>query len=560
MDIQYSQQNDTYAQVKQILSNMPMIFAIIDKNGIFQLSEGQGLYSIGLKPGQVVGLSAVDVYADQPDVLKTIEMALQGQVVHEEVKVGDSYVESFITPNYDPSGNIVGCIAGAIDITDKKLAEIELAKERRISEAVMASVPGMLYMYNAEGKLVYWNDAHKTMTGYSDAELENMSLENWYRGDPDSLKAVTEGLGNMHITGFGEAEANLQTKFGTTLPMHFTACPLTMDGKTYFVGMGMDMSSRKKIEAQLIELNRTLEDKVATRTEDLLSLNYRLTDANKELAAMNEDIQAINAELEVSNKKLRDMQTYLVESEKMAALGGLVAGVAHEVNTPIGVSVTAASHLSDVAEELYASLEKKEPDNDLIKDLLQDVKKASNIIVRNLNHAGYLIQNFKQLSVDQSMEPQREFDLGQYLDEVLVSISPTYKKSNVTIKTHYSEKLIMNGWPGAFGQIITNLVMNSMQHAFLPGEAGRIDIELSSITDGFLMLFSDNGHGMSRDVLDRIFEPFFTTKRSSGGTGLGLSIVYTIVTQRFHGSIRCESEPEKGTRFIIELLQGGARS
>jgi signal transduction histidine kinase len=238
-------------------------------------------------------------------------------------------------------------------------------------------------------------------------------------------------------------------------------------------------------------------------------------------------------------------------------LGTLVAGVAHEVNTPIGVGVTAASHLTDIAQELLGLYRRKDLNEELVETLLSDVEKASRIIVKNLNHAGQLIQSFKQLSADQSLEPLREFELGEYLDEILVSISPTYKKSNVSIKTHYSEKLVINGWPGAFTQIITNLVMNSMQHAFLPGETGQIDIELSSKGNGFLVVFRDNGHGMKKQVLEKIFDPFFTTKRSSGGTGLGLSIVYTIVTQRYRGSIHCESEPEKGTSFFIELMQGG---
>lgn len=517
-----SQEDKGFDLFKQIASNMPMIFYVIDKNWNFKISYGKGLKKLGLEPDQAVGLSAREMYKGHDEIIHAIEKALQGENVHEEYVVGDMYVESFMVPHHNSKGEIIGVIGVSIDITERRQAELELERTQKFSEAVLASVPGMLYVYNSEGQLVFWNASHKALTGFSDEELKSMRLYDWYPDDPESMKAVTDGLARMAETGFGEAEANLHTKSGAKLPMYFTACPFIENGKQYFVGIGVDISSRKRAEAELLELNRTLEDKVEQRTQ-----------------------------------KLKEMQAYLVESEKMAALGTLVAGVAHEVNTPIGVSVTAASHLTDIAQELLELYRKNDRDEELVETLLSDVEKASRIIVKNLNQAGHLIQSFKQLSADQSLEPQREFELGKYLDEILISISPTYKRSNVRIVTRYSEKLVINGWPGAFTQIVTNLVMNSMQHAFLPGEEGQIDIELSAKGSGFLIIFRDNGHGMQKQVLEKIFDPFFTTKRSSGGTGLGLSIVYTIVTQRYRGSIYCESEPEKGTTFFIELMQGG---
>jgi PAS domain S-box-containing protein len=554
----YDSKDETgFELFKQIVSNMPMIFYVIGNDWNFEISTGKGLQKLGLEPNQAVGLSAREMYKDYDGIIKSIENALNGENVHEEFHVGDMYIENFMIPHKNSQGEIIGVIGVSIDITERKNAEITLDLTNRFANAVVSSVPGMLYMYNSEGQLVFWNNFHKTMTGYSDKELKNMRLSDWYPDDPESLNAVTDGLSKMADTGFGEAEAYLHTKSGEKLPMYFTASPFVEDGQQYFVGIGVDISSRKKAEAELLELNRTLEDKVVQRTQDLLASNQQLAAAVEELNIMNEEMLKINSELASSNHKMKEMQAYLVESEKMAALGGLVAGVAHEVNTPIGVSVTAASHMADIAEELVVLYRNQQLDGDLIETLMADVEKASKIIVKNLNHAGSLIQNFKQLSADQSLEPQREFELGKYLDEILVSISPTFKKSNITINTHYTEDLMINGWPGAFTQIITNLVINSMQHAFLPDEKGQIDIDLSRKGDGFLIVFRDNGHGMEKDVADKIFEPFFTTKRSSGGTGLGLSIVYTIVTQRYRGSIRCESEPETGTSFIIELMQGG---
>jgi signal transduction histidine kinase len=341
-----------------------------------------------------------------------------------------------------------------------------------------------------------------------------------------------------------------------------TARLLKNDGKDYFVGMGVDISSRIKAETELLELNRTLEQKVAERTEqledaneDLTAANEELSAANEELTSMNEEIQAMNEELTASNDQLITMQAYLVESEKMAALGGLVAGVAHEVNTPIGVGLTASSHLSDISNELLA-LHKTRPltDEDVIP-FLEDIEKASQIIYKNLHRAAQLIQSFKQLSVDQSTEPRRQFDIGAYIEEVLLSLSPSLKKTQIKITTSHPESILVNGYPGSIAQIITNLVMNSLKHAYRPGDSGLIHIETTRKHSMVQIVYSDDGLGMDEYTLSKIYEPFFTTNRSAGGSGLGLSIIYSIVTQQYEGSIKCTSKPGEGTTFIINLKE-----
>ena len=179
------------------------------------------------------------------------------------------------------------------------------------------------------------------------------------------------------------------------------------------------------------------------------------------------------------------------------------------------------------------------------------------IIEKNLSRAGKLTHSFKQLSVDQISEPKRVFNVGEYLEEILISLSPSFKKTNIQIKTEYKETIFLNGSPGAFAQIITNLLMNSLSHAYKQYEYGIINIKLEYEQDHVKMTFSDDGHGMTAETLSKIYEPFFTTRRDLGGTGLGLAIVYSIITQQFSGTIQCTSKLEVGTTFTIILSQGG---
>ncbi len=516
-----------------------MIFYVLDVNGKFLLSDGKGLQEIGLRPGQVVGMSAYELYQSHPDIIEAIERAYRGENCKYDHELNGYFLENYVAPYYNEAGNIAGIVGATIDCTERHLNEVELAKANALSAALIESAPGIMYLYNENGELVFWNKSHETITGYSAEELQNFPLMNWYLDDPVSQEAVTKGLENTLKTGFGQAEATLRCKDGTKKPMYFTASPVIIDGKNYFVGVGVDITTRINAENKLQELNHTLEDKIQLRTQEL-------QDSNEELAIANEELLA-------TNQQLTTMQSYLVESEKMAALGGLVAGVAHEVNTPIGIGLTASSHLTDIASELLTLREQRPLTDEDIAKFLEDIEKASQIIYKNLNRAANLVQSFKKLSVDQCTEPRREFDIGAYIDEILLSLSPSLKKSQIKIEMIYPEKIFVNGYPGSIAQIITNLVMNSIKHAYRPGDYGIIQIEITRKDAMIQIRFQDDGIGMDEHTLSKIYDPFFTTNRSGGGTGLGLSIVYSIVTQQYEGSIKCTSQPGKGTAFIIEI-------
>jgi DNA-binding LacI/PurR family transcriptional regulator/signal transduction histidine kinase len=250
---------------------------------------------------------------------------------------------------------------------------------------------------------------------------------------------------------------------------------------------------------------------------------------------------------------LQQTQEQLIQSEKMVSIGGLVAGIAHEINTPIGISVTAASFMQERSLELMESFKAGKLKRMDLEKYLELNAETNRIMLLNLNKASHLIHSFKQVSVDQSLEERRRFNLKEYINEVLLSLNPKLKKTRVCIHLDCPEDLDVYSYPGGIYQIITNMVVNSIMHAFDKDEEGNIFI-CASIDHGMItFIFSDDGKGIPKNNLNKIFDPFFTTRRGAGGTGLGLNIIYNLVTQKYGGSITCESEVGKGTTFLIKF-------
>ena len=303
------------------------------------------------------------------------------------------------------------------------------------------------------------------------------------------------------------------------------------DGRALrMVGTTQDITVLKSAEELLRRLNEELESRVEDRTFDL---------------------RKANTELRRTLEQLTQAQRQLLESEKMAALGGLVAGVAHEINTPLGVTVTAASHLQEEARRLGALATERRLDPAELERFRELAEESSLLMLRNLQRADRLIKSFKLIAVDQSTEERRVIDLGAYLNEILVSLGPVLKKTLHRARVECTEQITLETYPGALYQIISNLVMNSLTHAFSSGQAGDIVIRVQRAGDLVEISYLDNGQGMDESVRARIFEPFFTTRRGEGGSGLGMHLVYNLVTQVLRGSIRVESYPGAGARFEI---------
>jgi PAS domain S-box-containing protein len=251
---------------------------------------------------------------------------------------------------------------------------------------------------------------------------------------------------------------------------------------------------------------------------------------------------------------LQETQASLIESEKLAALGRLVAGVAHEINSPVGTSLTVASVLQRKCEEFAAKVARGGLKRSSLNEFLEAVENASSLLVANLNRAAELVQSFKQVAVDKSYLDRRHFDLADFTEQVLSPLRPALQKNNLTLNLDCEENLGMDNYPGPYGQALINLFLNSVTHAFPDGKGGRIDIVLRRAgPENVEILFDDDGCGMSIDVRRQAFNPFFTTRRDGGRIGLGLHIVHNIVTNRLGGELHLESAPGKGTKIKINL-------
>jgi len=301
--------------------------------------------------------------------------------------------------------------------------------------------------------------------------------------------------------------------------------------------------------------------------EELDKQNLQLQQEVEERQLAEVLLQEKAQQLEQTLRNLQQAEAHLIQTEKMAALGGLVAGIAHEINTPIGIGVTAASLLMEKAiafSELAKSGTLKRSDLEKFLDMAQQ---SSRMTLTNLDRAAQMIQSFKQVAVDQSSESKRVFNFKDYLEEILLQLSPKLKSSPHRVVVVGDRDLTLNSYPGAFSQIVANLVMNSLLHAYEPRgkpedqpegasvRQGQITLTFKQIEEQVVFEYADDGQGIPPENLGKIFEPFFTTKRGQGGSGLGLHIVYNLVTQKLGGTIQCESQPQMGTRFVIKLLK-----
>ena len=254
---------------------------------------------------------------------------------------------------------------------------------------------------------------------------------------------------------------------------------------------------------------------------------------------------------DITDQKLAEKE--LVQTEKLASLGGLVAGLAHEVNTPIGVGLTAATFMEEKVADISGKVTEETLTRRGLDEFLDLAGQSSRIIVSNLHRASDLVRSFKQVAVDQSSDELRTFKLVDYVEETMLSLLPQTKKSPHEIKVTGNRDIVLTSFPGALSQILTNLVMNSLTHAFDDGETGEIRIDSSLSGQTAHIHYSDNGKGVSPEVLTRIFDPFYTTKRGSGGSGLGMHIVYNLATRKLGGSVVCESEPGQGISVHVTV-------
>jgi signal transduction histidine kinase len=286
------------------------------------------------------------------------------------------------------------------------------------------------------------------------------------------------------------------------------------------------------VQKQLRELNQSLESRVAERTHELSETNKSLT-------------ETLNT--------LSQTQSQLVQSEKMASLGGLVAGISHEVNTPIGIGMTAASHLEDEVSRFKVSYEAGNMKRSALEDFMRHALESSSIILQNLKRASSLIGSFKRVAVDQTSEEWHSINVHEYIDDIITSLRPRFKGSNIIVENLCDRDVDFYTNPGAIYQVISNLMLNSLLHAYDEGQSGVIHIYCEFDQRQLTLTVQDDGKGIPEESLSKIFDPFFTTRRGTGGSGLGLHLVYNLVTTGLQGSIDVQSTVGRGVVFKIML-------
>jgi signal transduction histidine kinase len=273
-------------------------------------------------------------------------------------------------------------------------------------------------------------------------------------------------------------------------------------------------------------------------------------------------LRASKEKAESALLELNAAQQNLIDAERLAALGGLVAGVAHEVNNPIGISLTVASSFARRTDQFEAEMRSGVTlRRSQLEEFVRSSRDASQQLVANLHRAGELIQSFKQVAVDRSHAERRQFSLDEATDQIIASLRPVLKKAPISLSVDVPAGLVVDGFPGSYGQILTNLFLNAANHAFSDGRSGAITISAKPRgNDDIEIIFADNGAGMTPDVQRQAFDPFFTTRRNEGGTGLGLHIVYNLVTQQLGGRMMLESRLGQGTTFRIIMPRAARRS
>ncbi len=343
------------------------------------------------------------------------------------------------------------------------------------------------------------------------------------------------------------AQGDIKQVLGGADTQSWIGVPILINDKIYGVIIVQSYDTNNRYTEHDMELLVYVASHIAVAIDRLNS--------EKNLLLAKADLEQQNTALNNALQALREAQSELVRKEKMASLGGLVAGVAHEINTPLGICVTATTHL---IEEL--KLTKRDIDAGQFGEMQRDqfldvIDQSLRILNANTKRAAALVRSFKQVAVDQTSDEKRAFFMAAYLDEILVSLQPKLKGKQITIQIDCPDKLRILSHPGALSQIVTNFVVNSINHGFEQNTEGRITITVKHDAENNMLSFeyADDGRGMEAAELEKLFDPFYTTKRGQGGSGLGAHIVYNLVTGILNGQIRASSELGDGLHYHLRF-------
>ena len=382
------------------------------------------------------------------------------------------------------------------------------------------------------------------------------------------LNDLTQQIKSFRLDNLERSRIRLKDQHNNELVLIEQAYNQLLDNiEEYQADLERTQNKLKAANRQLDEQNAILEQEVARKTSRLSQVMLDLEQRKNELEmrqeklereisqrrTMENTLRQSNQRLESSLNHLRETQQQLIESEKMASLGGLVAGITHDVNTPIGISVTAASYLREKLDSLDSALTNKELTQQQLQKFIEEGRESLSLLDNNLHRASDLISSFKQVAVDQASDAIRDINVKRYIEELIQSLQPHLKKTLHKIELNCADDLFIRCPAGALSQIFTNLILNSLRHAFDGIEQGTMIIDIELRDSELHVVYKDDGNGLSEDALTKLFNPFFTTKLNDGGSGLGTHIVRNLVTQTLQGDIDATSQPGEGLTYTFSF-------
>ena len=435
----------------------------------------------------------------------------------------------------DEHGALVAVLSLVEDVTERRRMERALKASEQKFLALFHASPVAVSVSQLDGPVSFLdcNTAWERQFGWAREEMQGktgLDLSLWLQ--EAQRIALLDALTRQGWVS--DMEVSLRRRNGRTVICLISGRDVDVDGQRLVIFAYHDVTEERKIQQEIRELNAGLEQRVANRTE-------ALGQANQELQSALDTLQRAQQEL--------------VSSEKLAALGALVAGVAHELNTPIGNSLMAASTLDEHAINFRSRLDSGAIKRSELDRYVLDSTTASGILMRNLQKASDLVSSFKQVAVDQTSAQRRDFELDEVVSEILLTLRPSYKRTSFEVAADIPAHIHLDSYPGPLGQVLTNFINNALVHAFEGRDKGEIHLCARMLDSGEVRLeVSDDGVGISPQHLGRIFDPFFTTRMGKGGSGLGLHIAHNIVTRVLGGRIGVNSSPA-GSTFWLEIPQ-----
>ncbi|MCM8610665.1 PAS domain S-box protein [Accumulibacter sp.] len=517
----------------------------LDGDGRFVHANEQACRSLGYTRAELLRLHLRDVDADRSEADwhesapgAGVAASLRASTRHRR-KDGSTFPVEVSSRTIAFGGRVYG-FAFVRDVSARRRAEEAVRQsEQRLLQAIRVSGIG-IFDHDHRAGTIYWSPELRAMFGWEADEPRSVDsfIEAVHPDDRGPALAAIQRAHDASGDGQYEAEYRIVGRSGVVrwvLAMGQTS--FAGDGESRqplrTVGAALEITARKQAEEALRRANEELDERVRLRTEELASSNAQLREALD---------------------TLRRAQDELIRSEKLASLGSLVAGVAHEMGTPLGNSLLVATTLSEKTRQFSQVAEGASLSRTALRDFVAVAMQATGLIERSLLQANDLIGHFKQVAVDQTSAQRRRFDLATTVAEIVATLQPQYRKTPHRLRVDIPEGIVMDSFPGPLGQVITNLATNALLHGFAQAAAGLLEIAVSQPRDGRLtMTVSDNGCGIAAQHLPRIFDPFFTTRLGQGGSGLGLHIVYSIATRVLGGRIEARSTPGTGTTFVLDL-------